>query len=150
MTRSALALATTVLGVLALAACTASPEGPADTAVLEPGQMSLDGELYTLQGSCGRTDVGIVAEFEAVGAEGGYAMLRFTGESSEFAGEHARATLSLDLAQGLIAQSWDGTTADFEPSFRVLVEEGLLTGSGLFLDPASGTQRGLEFIAVCE
>lgn len=94
------------------------------------------------------TDIGIVAEYEGLSTDSvHFTMLRFTGESSDVPA--SRATLSLDLAQGLIAHEWDGTTAHFDSSLQVTVGQGVLSGSGVYLDPNSGQRKNLEFLLDC-
>lgn len=137
-----------LLLTLIVTSCAAGePRTPTETSpAVGIDDLVLDGQAFRLDGTCEVETDGVVADFEAIAIEGdGYAQLRFTGET----GTDARATFSLDLGQGLIASTWDGATADFDRSLRVVVGDGVLTGAGSFLDPAIGAERDVAFRVSC-
>ena len=145
-TRTASVIPAALLALLLTACAGTSPEVEAPPAAEGADDLVLDDVAYRLDGSCVVDADGVVADFEAVAIDGdGYAQLRFTGES----GADARATFSLDLGQGLIASDWDGAVAVFDSAFQVVVGDGVLSGSGVYLDPVTGTERDVAFRVGC-
>lgn len=148
-----------LLGSLALMLTACSPSAapaPADPGAGAPAPeadfYTIDGQGYRTEGGCElRADGALVASFEAFGIdqEGLYAGLAFTGEKGEPPFDRAEFHTRLGT-QALIADSWDGTTAQFRENFTVVVGDGVLSGSGRFLNPSSGEVQQVEFRIACE
>lgn len=163
--RSPLALLSFPVLALLLAGCGASAPAPAPGGESGGGTSAgadfytIDGVSLTLDGACTSDAAGtLLADYEASTPDmefeneiNALLVLRFSAERADPSTD--RATFGIRMTgQDLIADSFDGTTAQFQTDFAVVIGDGEITGSGTYLDWTSDaeTNRRIEFRISCE
>lgn len=147
-----------VVATALLAGCSSGTEtGSGGEAATGGDFYTIDGVSLELDGGCSRNaDDSLLAKFDATAPEDaldimGLPQLQFSAESGAGSG---RASFGIrQLAPDLIAESFDGTTAHFQEDFDVVIGDGVITGSGTFLDWTPIKEevlREIEFRVACE
>ena len=130
------------------------PDGASgDDAPAEADFYMIDGVSFSLDGECSRDAADtLLASFDALPDDEdfsimGLPVLEFTAEAGGSATFGIRA-----LAPGLIAETFDGTTASFQEDFAVVIGDGEITGGGTYLDYTPDKQyvpREIAFHVAC-